>query len=215
MTWTPSNNTEAKQDIDQVASQELVTQSSQALKMLCQNLRGDKTYAVLDLGPAVKENVDFYSRFARKIWIEDLYDSLNSPDPSALEEGGDEVNKSFEHMLPYTKDTRFDIIFVWDLFNYLPRDQLQKLVSHLSKFCNHRAMLFSLITNGQYVPEHPINFRILDQENLSYLAATGAERVNTRYKEPNLAKFMPGFKIYKTFLLRNGMQEYLFTLSED
>lgn len=215
MNWAPSNNPKEKLAIDQVASQDLVTQSSQALKMLCQGLRGDKTHSILDLGSATKENIDFYSNFARKIQIEDFYDSLNSPASSSSEEEGDGVNKSFEHMLPYTRDTRFDIIFTWDLFNYLTRDQLQKLVAHLGKFCNRRAILFSLITNGQYVPEHPIGFRILDQENLSYLAGTGASRVNTRYKEPNLAKFMPGFKIYKTFLLRNGMQEYLFTRSED
>ncbi len=216
MTLIPSNDPKAKPNIDQVASPDLVIQRSQALKMLCQGLRGDKTYAILDLGSAVKENIDFYSSFARKIQIEDLYDSLSLPTSSSSEEeGGDGVNKSFEHMLPYTEDTRFDFIFTWDLFNYLTRDQLQKLVAHLGKFCNRRAILFSLITNDQHVPEHPIDFRILDQENLSYLAGAIASRVNARYKEPNLAKFMPGFNIYKTFLLRNGMQEYLFTLSED
>jgi hypothetical protein len=215
------NNPLAAQGIDEAAEQEWVIQGSLALKMLCQNLRSDKKYAILDLGPAVKENVDFYSQYASKIQIEDLYDSLISLNSAALKDGNVEgdvgsgvKDDGFEQILPYPKTTRFDLIFAWDLFNYLTREQLQKLVAHLSKFCNRRALLFSLTTNSQYVPDQPIGFKILDHENLICPPVIAGGRINMRYKEPNLARLMPSFNVDKTFLLRNGMHEHLFILSD-
>ena len=73
MTQSSANSPATTQVNRELVAREWVTQGSLALKMLCQNLHSDKKYAVLDLGPAVKENVDFYSSFARKIQIEDLY----------------------------------------------------------------------------------------------------------------------------------------------
>lgn len=218
MMRSSENVSTAAQVAGSAGAQILVTQGSLALKMLTQNLRDNKKYSVLDLGPAVKENVDFYSSFANRIQIEDLYDSLNLAAASVLndEAAGHNANdQNFEHTLPYTKDTRFDLIFAWDIFNYLTREQLQKMIAHLSRFCNRRAMLFSLTANSQYVPEHPIGFKILDQENLIHPAIVSGGRINTRYKEPNLARLMPSFNVDKTFLLRNGMQEHLFILNQE
>ncbi|MEO5574456.1 MAG: hypothetical protein ABIR48_08260 [Gammaproteobacteria bacterium] len=216
-------SSEDKPAINQVTNEaappEWVTQGSLALKMLCRNLRDDKKYAILDLGPAVRENVDFYSHYASKIRIEDLYDSLKQADALALSEGVPDADtnskeKSFKHILSYSKDTRFDLIFTWDLFNYLTREQLQALVAHLSQFCNRRAVLFSLTTNNQYVSDQPIGFKILDQENLISPPIVTGRRINMRYREPNLARLMPSFKVDKTFLLRNGMHEHLFILDD-
>lgn len=203
------NNPTANQIADQVAGQERVIQNSLALKMLCQSLRADRNYAILDLGPAAKENVDFYSQYARKIHIADIYDSLSSPSPAAPGEANSK-DTNIENILSCAENTRFDLIFAWDLFHYLPREQLQKLILQLKKFSNHEAVLYSLTTNNQYVPDKPIGFRILDKENLTYPPLANTSHPNARYREPNLSRLMTGFKVHKTFLLRNGMQEHLF-----
>ncbi len=214
MVLSSLNKTRANQNAVETAGQKRIIQSSLALKMLCQSLRADKSYTILDLGPAVQENINFYSLYARKICIEDIYESLMSS-ASCMPDEADSSSAIVERTPPYSETTRFDLIFAWDLFHYLSREQLKNLIAHLNKFCNRGAILFSLTTSSQFVADKPIGFRILDQENLTLPPAASNSCANARYREPNLSRLMQGFKVHKTFLLRNGMQEHLFMFSND
>ena len=184
--------------------------TSLGLNTLFHRLRRDQTYNILDLGPACSDNLDFFSQFSGKIYIEDFHNTLISFDFLCPEDGLS-LDEIFQYLLPYPKETRFDIIFSWDLFNYLERREFLHLARHLTRFCRDGTLIFSLISTKDVIPEQPGVFRILNPERLAYRVSSRIMRECPRYQERDLARLMPAFRVSNSFLLRNGFREYLFT----
>ena len=207
--WVSQLGVKSKQEPIELSSLEPKTSTSLALNVLCYQLRYEKKHHILDLGPALGANVDFFSRFSCKIYIEDLYHTLNSFDYFSPEDGFT-YQAIFEYLLPYTHNTRFDIIMAWDIFNYLERDEFKSLISYLGNFCHKGTLLFSLISTRRHIPEKPTTFRIVDQENLQYQIGSSVLRLCPGYQQTDLNHLMPHFRVCNSFLLRNGFKEYLF-----
>lgn len=184
--------------------------ASLGLNALLQRLKEDRKYNILDLGPACGSNVEFYSRFAGKIYIEDLYQTLSSFDYLSPEDGAS-FDSVFRYLLPYRQGTRFDVIFGWDLFNYLAPGEFHSLSRHLSRFCRPGALWFALVSTRDSIPEQPARFIIIDDQTLRYQTAAPVMRAGPRYEETQLARLMPNFRVVNSFLLRNGFKEYIFS----
>lgn len=184
-------------------------QTSLALNVLFHQLRPDRKYHILDLGPACGANVDFFSQFACKVYIEDFYRTLTSFDFLPPEEGSS-YEAVFEYLFPYWKNTRFDFIMSWDIFNYLGREEFHHLICHLGQFCRPGTLLFALVSTLKHIPEKPTTFKILDQQRLLYEANSSIFRSCPRYEQSDLDQLMPGFRVSNSFILRNGFKEYLF-----
>lgn len=185
------------------------TSASLALNVLYEQLRHQRKYHILDLGPALGGNVDFFSQFSCKVYIEDFYRTLTSFDYLSPEDGVS-YQAVFEYLLPYRRNTRFDIILSWDIFNYLERDEFKALIRHLGRFCHKGTLLFALISTSKFIPEKPTTFRILDQKRLIYETNSSVLRQCPTYQQTDLNELMPDFRVRNSFLLRNGFKEYLF-----
>lgn len=183
--------------------------TSLALNVLFHQLRPDRKYNLLDLGPALGANVEFFSQFSCKIYIEDLYRTLTSFDFLSPEDGFS-YDAVFEYLLPYRKNTRFDVILAWDLFNYLERDEFLFLMRHLTKFSHTGTLLFALFSTSKHIPEKPINFKIVDNESLLYENNSSVLRPCPQYSQSDLQHLMPNFRVCNSFILRHGIKEYLF-----
>lgn len=182
---------------------------SLALAALLKEIRQDRKLEVLDLGPAVGSNVEFFSRFGCKIYIEDLYAALSSRQPSGSE--GEEAGPQFfAEFLPLPEAERIDVVLAWDRFDYLTRKELRHFVGHLGRFCHAGTYVFALVSYGKQIPAQPMRFRILDEENLLYEPVTAATRPSPRYAPAELNDILRGFRVSRSFLLRHGIQEYLF-----
>ncbi len=207
--WKSPVGVTPKQADPEVSSSEPEPNTSLALNALFYHLRHEKKYNILDLGPALGANVDFFSQFSCKIHIEDLYHTLSSFDFFSPEDGFT-YQTVFEYLLPYTHNTQFDVILSWDIFNYLEREEFESLISHLGHFCNKGTLLFSLISTLKHIPEKPTIFRIQDQETLQYQTGSTVLRPCPGYQQTDLNHLMPRFRVCNSFLLRNGFKEYLF-----
>jgi hypothetical protein len=115
------------------------------------------------------------------------------------------------HLLEFPADTRFDAVLAWDLLNYLERDEVAALARQLEHYCRPGALLFALISILKTIPDEPQRFRILDKETLAYESRSAAVRPCPRYAPAELNELLRGFQLDRSFLLRHGMQEYLFS----
>ena len=183
---------------------------SLVLNVVYHQLHPERKYHILDLGAASGSNVDFFSQFRCKIHIEDLYQTLSSFDFLSPEDGFS-YDVVYDYLLPYGRNTSFDLIFAWDLFNYMEEAEVHHLVLYLGKFCRTGTLLFSLISTSKHIPESPTKFKILDQEHLQYEISSPVLRPGPRYQQTDLTRLMPHFRICNSFLLRNGFKEYLFS----
>ena len=140
--------------------------------------------------------------------------------PARAEEGEDEAAAAadrvrlFDELLPYPEDTRFDLILAWDLLNYLEPEQIGVLGRRLAGFSYGVTRLFAMVAMHREIPARPCAFRIRDAETLDYEALTPRTRPAPRHTEPALRRLLPGFDVASTCVLRNGMQEYVFTFHQ-
>lgn len=234
-----SDDRQGKEQLPPPAPTAPESHRSLGLASLIEAFGGRPRLQVLDLGPAVGGNVEFLARFGCKLYIQDLYPALvplqaatvslsapgtatvatidraavrearetwDAPDPR--EEPG--LVGRFEELLRFPDDTLFDAVLIWDLVNYLERREVAALARQLARFCRPGALLLALVSILKQIPAEPIRFRILDQDHLAYEPRTAALRPCPRYAPAELNELLRGFRLDRSFLMRHGIQEFLF-----
>jgi hypothetical protein len=180
---------------------------SLGLSTLLDFMREGGKYAVLDLGQALGVNVDFWSRYPCRLYIEDFYRSYRDAQAARPESAETAV---LPDPLPLSADTVFDIILAWDLLNYLSLEEIDALIGRLRPYCRPGTFLFALVSTQAEIPEEPNIFRIVDRERMVYGSRTQKTRSSPRYHPKDLARWLAPFEVASSFLLRNGIQEYVF-----
>lgn len=182
-----------------------------ALKLVLDALDPEARREVLDLGPPVGPNLEFLSALSCRVRIVDFHRSVCA-EPVAMREA-EVFDALVERLLPFAEEESFDILFAWDVFNYMRPDQIASLMARLAPACRPRALVLALISTHRKIPAAPLRYRILGRETLAYDGPVEPSRPCPRYRQLELERLLPAFSVKGTFLLRNGIQEYLFTLT--
>jgi hypothetical protein len=185
---------------------------SLALAELLDSLRPGSRHAVLDLGPSVSANVKFLSTLCCRIRIADLHRSLSSE--SIESRRSEAMNALWERLLPLAPDERFDVLLAWDVFDYLRPDQVSSLMARLAPACHEETLALVLVSTRPTIPAVPPRYRILDREHLAGDGPREPVRPCPRYGQADLQRMMAGFSVRRSFLLRSGIQEFLFARGE-
>lgn len=179
------------------------THHSLALPDLLSQLHPDRRLHILDLGPAIGANVDFWTdRHLCTVEVADVYPSLVAAqrgDPGA----------AVAAALPAEGARVADVVLAWDVFNYLDRERLKALGERLAARSRPGTLLFALVWTGKEIPVEPGRFLIQDESHLAYGVDTSRTRPGPRYRPAEVAAMTAGFATDRSFLLRHGVQEYL------
>jgi len=182
---------------------------SLGLNALLDWMRGDRSYAILDLGPAVGGNVRFWSQFSCCLHICDFYRSYREWKAAAGPQE-ESAEAAFSELLPFHDEMVFDIILAWDLFNYFELRELEALVQRLCRWCHPETRLFALISSLPNISVSPTIFRIINRERLLYEIPTQETKPGPCYQPRDIARLMARFTVSSSFLLRQGIREYVF-----
>jgi hypothetical protein len=117
-------------------------------------------------------------------------------------------------ILQYPEDLRFDLVLVWDLFNYLSLAEVETLAQRLVALSRPGTRIMALVSIQKKIPDRPFRFVIRDKDSLRYEVVSSGLRDCPRHNEPDLLKRMVGFKVERGMLLRNGIREYSFVRDE-
>lgn len=165
-------------------------------------LRSDGQNSVLDLGPAITENLAF---FADKVARMQIIDGLcrDESDGSI-----DSVSNTLSDLLLSGVST-FDLVLAWDVLDYLSMERVSVVVDLLAQLCRPDARLHMIVSGTGTMPDLPTRYRIIDGENLSYENATH-DVVGAPTRTPGIVeKMLEGFRIEHCFVLRHGVHEYV------
>lgn len=187
---------------------ESITYKSHGLNVLVSLVPASAKFVVLDLGTALRANVDFWSRYPCQLFIHDLYRDYAAGDLSRTEKGRDDF---FGELLSFEAGIRFDIILAWDLLNYLEQEDISAVMRRLMHWCKAGTLVFALVSSQPQIPAEPTLFRIIDSEQITYESFAPQMRPCPHHQPRDLARLFSGFDISHSFLLRNGIQEFLFT----
>ena len=168
---------------------------------------------VLDLGAASTEMLAVLGRYRCRAEIADLahfggIDQLNSSEP------GPALFQVAESLLPNRlPDAAIDLVFCWDLPNYLTLDALSALMNAVGRRARPGALAHALIFYAERdMNEHPGRFIPTADGELVDHGSPGTAIAAPRYSPEDLGKSMGSFVIDRARLLSNGMQEFLFRM---
>ena len=170
-------------------------------------------HVVLDLGAASTAMLTLLGRGRCCVEIADLVhfggiDSLNATEP------GPELVAVTNSLLPSRPpDDAVDLVFCWDLPNYLTLNALSALMSAIGDRARPGALAHALIFYAEPdMKEHPGRFIPTADGELIDSSSTSAMTAAPRYSPEALGKSSGRFVIDRARLLSNGMQEFLFRL---
>lgn len=187
---------------------------SKALPLVLSRLSEERKTAVLDLGPALSSNVRFFSRYPCHLHIADLFSTLVDEAPESLEDPEADFKRLLAEALELGRNESFDLVFAWDLFDYLRLEQIRALATLLAPHCRASTVLFALVSYHKQIPARPGAYEIASRETLRYAPNGIAVRASPQHKEPDLQRALEGFEVEQSFLLRHGQHEYLFVGGE-
>lgn len=161
---------------------------------------------LLDLGPVLGSNVEFFTERSCRVQIADLFRSLPT-DAAAAEP--ERLTQDLATALP-APEVPATLVLAWDLFNYFRLEALTALGERLACCTAPGGIVFALLATHKTMPAQPQRYRIIDHNTLETAGGEPAVAVPApRYRQPELERALPAFRVETTYLLRAGMQEYL------
>ena len=100
----------------------------------------------------------------------------------------------------------------WDWPNYLSTDALARFGATLARVAHRTSELHALIHyRNDRMPDAPQRFKLTVDGRLEGGATASAQRPAPRYSPKALEKAMSDWRVDRTLLLNNGMQEFILT----
>ncbi len=188
--------------------------NSPSVGILSKRFPGPGACQVLDLGAPANANIAFFSGSPCKFYLEDLYRFFIAPREgrkSAADED-DDIAAAIAASLSYENTARFDLVLAWDLFSYMERAAIELLMARIGRSCRAGTLLFLTVPTGAMIARAPARISMTRRGRLRYCsAADGPSTLNPRFPPTVLESMMPGFRLLHSFLLREEMQEFLFS----
>lgn len=184
--------------------------ASPALEALVERLQRSAPPSILDLGPALGTNVEFFSRYAARLVIADFLGSLSTDEGLAIRFHQQPASVVPEILSAATGASELhDVVLAWDVFNYLTREQMDALGEHLGRVTRPGAHLLTLVATVPEVPAEPVLYKIEDDSHLRYGVRSPRPRKSPRWAPAELGRSLASFTVDRSYLLRHGVQEYL------
>lgn len=182
---------------------------SPALAEFFATLDPDRPIRVLDLGPALRTNLEFYSSFASGVRIAHLLRGDDLEGFRHLDPGPSDLFLSIMERLAPGDEEPFGLILVWDLLNYLVGEQPTVLTHHLAAVAERGARIHAMTITAETMPAEPSCYEFMAPGCLNYRPIT---RRRTNAPDPPAAqveRWLDPFRITRSFVLRHGVREYL------
>jgi len=177
-------------------------------------LEAERRWVLLELGAASTPLLDLLAGSRVLVEIANL-DGCGGLDMLNAEPDEENLGHIAELVLPrHNKAEPVDIVFCWDLLNYMRKPAIRALAGAIEKRARRGTLLHGLVvysdkdmpsTPARLIPEPDRRLRNLCPEDLDKIPAP-------RYSPEVLSQTMGNFAIERAMLLANGMQEFLFRL---
>lgn len=179
-------------------------------RSLLEKLKNRERRVVLDLGAARAQTVALFSQFRCRLEIADVAGGLEAlnvvTEPKRL-------HHAAEALLPRRRAEPADIVFCWDILNYLERPAMQAIMSSVAARAKRGTLIHALIVYSEtHMTAQPGCYVPQDDYSLLNVAAGPENRPAPRYSPEDLSLCLPDYAIDRVMLLGNGMQEFLFRL---
>lgn len=186
---------------------------SPGLGVALSHLHEEHTCNILDLGPAVATNINFFSRYPCRLHIVDLLGRIAGESDSGLRLE-DEPKAYFFEMLS-TEIEHFDLVLAWTVFDHLEKDPARHLAALLARLTITGGRLYALGATAYRPGDRGLGFSICGHDTLKYYPTGRQDQHSAALNPATFAKRLEGFAIDESVVLRHGFREYVAVRLED
>src|SRR5947209_3210285 len=208
---TPATSPEPK-------SQERLNRRSSAMAELARSFKTEDTLCVLDIGATSASNIRFFTERGHRIYSQDLLEASTDPALATTNEQGLptlDSNKFLEENLAYP-NTHFDLVFCWNLADYLDESLVRPVIGRLWSVMKPGAMLLAFFHTREAGPDAPYyRYHItasdtLEMHALNAMGSSRKERSNSKnfalqrvFNNRHIENLFRDFASIKFFLSRD------------
>lgn len=174
---------------------------SKVFEDICRQMQSRRQLRVMDFGSQTG-NFKFFTGLGTAQYIlADLPAQWLARD--AISGDGADFNHAW-----FSEQGKLDVLLIWDLLNYFDLHDANRWFEQLVSYCRPGTFAYLILIHKPMMPAKPGAFHIIDAGQVNY-RFEGGQRECPRYSQYQLCKIMPGFVVYRSYLLQNGMQEYV------
>ena len=188
-------------------------QPTKALARFLAGLNARPQAVILDLGPVVGSNVNFFGeQLGCKIFVEDLSKDV---DRHVREDTLADLPTFFSQRFPQ-EDASMDGILCWDVFDYLDRPSAQALAAQLTRILRPDGVLLAFFRTTEppagAKSEKPTYTRhiVVDPANVQHRSYSAARGKQKPLQNRDIQRMFEPLRITEQFLLKTNMREVLF-----
>jgi len=200
-----------RQDPDaEVGAADAPVYPTKALPRFLTSLAAREQPQLLDLGPVVGPNVNFFGEeLGCKIFVEDMSSDI---DRFTREERLADLPAHFATRFPQADDS-VDGILCWDLFDYLDKAAAQALARQLTRLLRPDGVLLAFFSNAEPPPGSRAAYTrhvVVDRNTLQHRVSPGARTKQRPFVNRDIQRMFEPLRVTEQFLLKTNAREVLF-----
>lgn len=177
--------------------------TSKTLQLIAETFGQQRNSFVLDVGIVCNENINFFARQVKRLYVCDIFTRLDQDRRKGME-----IKCVWRH-LDYTPNS-FDAINLWDLVQHIDNSEAKKLAEMCRIMLKRNGLLFITDFEEKTVPHEVSSFVIDNNFRLSLRPQANLHLPwYYRHNRALISLFAP-FSVAKSFRYRNGIREFLF-----
>jgi len=179
---------------------------TKALRKFLASLTSRESPVLLDLGPVVGSNVEFFGeRLGCKIIIEDLFADLDRHFRNGATPFAECLSGRLKH-----KPASVDGILCWNFFDFLEPAAAQALGAALTKLVGPDGAVLGFFTTAAVSDSRFAKYIILDEDTLKQKPYGDSGRKQRALQNRDIIRLFDGLKVSESFLLKTNVREFLF-----
>ena len=180
--------------------------ASPAIEYLREFAKGKNGLRLLDIGGRSLNNQESWKAHFSEVYTVDMRQVLQRLKGKDSETIAHYLSNG--SYLPFGKDVQFDVVVVWDYFNYMDNSALKAFAGCLAKHVKDASIVTSLNYNTATIPAEPRKYAVTEK-GMGFNAKKEAEpvqRITSMLSSLTVQQCLPGFFIQSTYLAKPGMQ---------
>ena len=168
---------------------------------------------ILEIGTALPETVDFFSRYKCRIHFLDL---LSEPLVQNLHQVNDQkdMQQQFERLLTFPQGTKFDICLFWDLLCYLDDRALRAFNAALRPYLHHGSRTHGFGIHHLGIKLNNRRYGVIDDSTLSVRPSRLVQPETYPHSQVEMHEMLSCFDFERGLMLPDGKLEILLKARE-
>ena len=186
----------------------MAIQPSKLLPSLFRSLDAGRRLTILDVGVALPETVEFFSRFKCRIHFVDLFSEPVVREPRQ-DSDSKELQKQFEKLLKIPDGTRLDICLLWDFLCYLNDAALRAFNNALRPYMYNGTRAHGFVVHHLAIRLENKQYGVIKEDALSVRPLQTKQLITHPHSQVEMHEMLTCFDFERGLLLPDGKLELL------